>query len=123
MAAKNAGGTAAVTDVIRFKAKLALKRFRELTGVTSPTLVTAGGVAANKAVAAALAEAAADVGGRVVVPPGRLCTDNGAMIAWAGAERLAAGLVDGLDAQARARWPLDGEAAPKLGSGQLGAKA
>ena len=62
-------------------------------------------------------------GGRVVVPPGRLCTDNGAMIAWAGAERLAAGLVDGLDAQARARWPLDGRAEPKLGSGQAGAKA
>lgn len=114
---------AAVTDVIRFKAKLALKRFRELTGVAKPTLVTAGGVAANKAIAAALAEAAADVGGRVVVPPGKLCTDNGAMIAWAGAERLAAGLVDGLDAQARARWPLDADAAPKLGSGQLGAKA
>lgn len=114
---------AAVTDVIRFKAKLALKRFGELTGVAKPTLVTAGGVAANKAVAAALSEAAADVGGRVVVPPGELCTDNGAMIAWAGAERLAAGLVDGLDAQARARWPLDPDAAPKLGSGQLGAKA
>lgn len=114
---------AAVTDVIRFKAGLALKRFAEVTGVVRPTLVTAGGVAANAAIAAALAEAAERVGARVVVPPGRLCTDNGAMIAWAGAEHLAAGLVDGLDAPARARWPLDADAAPKLGSGQLGAKA
>lgn len=114
---------AAVTDVIRFKAKLALRRFAELTGVRAPTLVAAGGVAANKAIALALREAAEAVGGRVVVPPGKLCTDNGAMIAWAGAERLAAGLIDGLDAEARARWPLDGDAAPKLGSGHLGAKA
>lgn len=114
---------AAVTDVVRFKAGLALKRFKAVTGVGEPVLVTAGGVAANKAIAAALGEAAAKAGGRVVVPPGRLCTDNGAMIAWAGAERLAAGLVDGLDAQARARWPLDGRAEPKLGSGQAGAKA
>ena len=114
---------AAVTDVIGFKARLALKRFRDLTGVAVPTLVTAGGVAANRAIAAALGRAAADAGARVVVPPPRLCTDNGAMIAWAGAERLAAGLVDGLDAEARARWPLDADAAPKLGSGHLGAKA
>ena len=114
---------AAVTDVIRFKAEHALKRFRADTGVAAPVLVTAGGVAANRAIAEALAAAAARVGGRVVVPPGRLCTDNGAMIAWAGAERLAAGLVDGLEAQARPRWPLDANATPKLGSGQAGAKA
>lgn len=114
---------AAVTDVVRFKATLALKRFKAETGVASPLLVAAGGVAANRAVGDALREAAAAAGGRVIVPPPKLCTDNGAMIAWAGAERLALGLVDGLDAQARARWPLDASAAPKLGSGQLGAKA
>lgn len=118
-----AGFQAAVTDVIRFKATLVLKRFKAETGVTAPLLVAAGGVAANKGVGAALAEAAHAVGGRVVVPPPKLCTDNGAMIAWAGAERLALGLVDGLDAQARARWPLDATAIPKLGSGHLGAKA
>ncbi len=114
---------AAVTDVVRFKATLVLKRFKAETGVVSPLLVAAGGVAANKAVGLALEAAAQAVGGRVVVPPPKLCTDNGAMIAWAGAERLALGLVDGLDAQARARWPLDATAVPKLGSGQLGAKA
>ena len=114
---------AAVTDVVGFKAVLALKRFMALTGVERPLLVTAGGVAANKAIAAALAIAAAKVGGRVVVPPGRLCTDNGAMIAWAGAERFAAGFADGMDAQARPRWPLDPGAEPRLGSGKSGAKA
>ncbi|TBW36317.1 tRNA (adenosine(37)-N6)-threonylcarbamoyltransferase complex transferase subunit TsaD [Siculibacillus lacustris] len=114
---------AAVGDVVRFKATLALERFRRDTGEAVPILVAAGGVAANRAVGRALAEAAAAVGGRLVIPPPKLCTDNGAMIAWAGAERLAAGLVDGLEVQARARWPLDGDAAPKLGSGQWGAKA
>jgi N6-L-threonylcarbamoyladenine synthase len=114
---------AAAADVVRFKAALALARFRKLTGVERPLLVAAGGVAANAAIGRALREAAADVGGRVIVPPPKLCTDNGAMIAWAGAERLAAGLVDGLEAQARPRWPLDGAAAPKLGSGHWGAKA
>jgi N6-L-threonylcarbamoyladenine synthase len=114
---------AAVTDVVRFKATLALKAFKARTGVASPLLVTAGGVAANRAIAAALGEAAAAAGGRVVVPPGRLCTDNGAMIAWAGIERHLAGASDGMGAQARPRWPLDETAAPRLGSGQWGAKA
>jgi N6-L-threonylcarbamoyladenine synthase len=114
---------AAVADVVRFKAILALRRFRRATGVERPLMVAAGGVAANRAVGRALAEAATAAGGRVVVPPPRLCTDNGAMIAWAGAERLAAGLVDDLEVQARPRWPLDAEATPKLGSGHWGAKA
>lgn len=114
---------AAVTDVVAVKARRALRLFRNETGIAAPVLVVAGGVAANKAIGRALAEAAAAEGARLIVPPPRLCTDNGAMIAWAGAERLAAGLVDGLDAAARARWPLDASAAPKLGSGQLGAKA
>ena len=114
---------AAVTDVVRFKAELALKHFKKTTGVAQPLLVAAGGVAANAAIGAALRAAAEKVGGRVVVPPGRLCTDNGAMIAWAGAERLAAGSVDDMDVQARPRWPLDQTAAPRLGSGQWGAKA
>ncbi|HUG63226.1 MAG TPA: tRNA (adenosine(37)-N6)-threonylcarbamoyltransferase complex transferase subunit TsaD, partial [Methylomirabilota bacterium] len=51
-----------------------------------------------------------------------LCTDNGAMIAWAGAERLALGLTDDLAAPARARWPLDGRTQPMVGHGRLGAK-
>ena len=86
-------------------------------------LVVAGGVAANQALRAALGEVAAERGWQLHVPPPKLCTDNGAMIAWAGAERLALGLVDGLDAPARARWPLDAAAAPVIGAGRHGAKA
>lgn len=75
-------------------------------------LVVAGGVAANRALAVALAKLARETGLDLVVPPAGLCTDNAAMVAWAGLERLSAGLVDTLDAPARARWPLDPGAAP-----------
>ncbi|MBM3570441.1 MAG: tRNA (adenosine(37)-N6)-threonylcarbamoyltransferase complex transferase subunit TsaD [Alphaproteobacteria bacterium] len=71
------------------------------------TLVVAGGVAANRALRAALAETARASGLGFVAPPVSLCTDNAAMIAWAGIERLRLGLVDRLDVPARARWPLD----------------
>ena len=83
----------------------------------APTLVVAGGVAANQAIRSALAALAAGEGRRFSVPPAWLCTDNAAMIAWAGAERLAAGLTDSLDAPARARWPLDPEAENVRGAG------
>jgi len=73
-------------------------------------LVVAGGVAANAHVRARLAEVAAAAGLALVAPPPRLCTDNGAMVAWTGFERLALGLTDALDAAPRARWPLDAEA-------------
>jgi N6-L-threonylcarbamoyladenine synthase len=86
-------------------------------------LVVAGGVAANSALRSALAEVAGNAGYALSVPPLALCTDNAAMVAWAGAERLARGFTDGLDFAARARWPLDPQAAPALGSGKQGAKA
>ncbi|MDX5359312.1 MAG: tRNA (adenosine(37)-N6)-threonylcarbamoyltransferase complex transferase subunit TsaD, partial [Rhodobacterales bacterium] len=58
-----------------------------------------------------------------LAPPLKLCTDNAAMIAWAGIERFRLGHRDGLDLSARPRWPLDQSAAPMLGAGKKGAKA
>lgn len=81
------------------------------------TVVVAGGVAANGALRASLSQTIAQEGGRMVVPPPRLCTDNGVMVAWAGVERLALGLVDPLDLAPRPRWPLDPDAEPKPGAG------
>ena len=80
-------------------------------------LVVAGGVAANQTIRAALTELAAAHGLPFVAPPLWLCTDNAAMIAWAGALRFEQGLTDGLDVPARARWPLDPTAETARGAG------
>ena len=80
-------------------------------------LVVAGGVAANRALRGALEALAAAHDLRFVAPPLALCTDNAAMIGWAGVERLQLGLVDGLEVAARPRWPLDPDAAPARGAG------
>lgn len=80
-------------------------------------LVVAGGVAANRTIRAALEQLAADHDLRFVAPPLWLCTDNAAMIGWAGAERFAAGLTDPLDVAARPRWPLDPTAEKARGAG------
>lgn len=101
----------AVVDCLVDRTRLALERS------DAPALVVAGGVAANQAIRSALGALAKEQGRRFSVPPAWLCTDNAAMIAWAGAERLAAGLVDGLDAPARARWPLDADAEKVRGAG------
>jgi N6-L-threonylcarbamoyladenine synthase len=77
----------------------------------------AGGVAANTAIRTALSALAVDNGLRFVAPPLWLCTDNAAMIGWAGAERFALGLTDGLDVAARPRWPLDPAAETVRGAG------
>jgi N6-L-threonylcarbamoyladenine synthase len=101
-----AGFQAAVVDVVADRTRVALRAFRERVG--HPTaLVVAGGVAANDAIRRALARLATESGLKLVAPPLNLCGDNGAIIAWAGLERLRLGLIDDLGAPARPRWPLD----------------
>ncbi len=95
----------------------------QLRDAREKVLVVAGGVAANQEIRHALERLTQANGWRLCVPPIALCTDNAAMIAWTGALHLAAGRSDSLDAAARARWPLDAEAAPALGAGRHGAKA
>jgi N6-L-threonylcarbamoyladenine synthase len=91
------------------------KALRTSHGATA--LVVAGGVAANTAVRTALQSLASAHGLRFVAPPLWLCTDNAAMIGWAGAERFASGLTDPLDVAARPRWPLDPNAEAVRGAG------
>ncbi len=102
-----AGFQAAVAEVVSVRARQALERFKVELPEARPQLVVAGGVAANRAIAAALETVCSKLGATLVVPPIALCTDNGAMVAWAGAERFALGVGNGLDFTARPRWPLD----------------
>ena len=102
---------------------LAEKTRRALAQADVPVVAVAGGVAANRTIRAALELVAAEAGVRFLAPPLPLCTDNAAMIAWAGIERFRLGHRDGMDLAARPRWPLDQSAAPMLGAGKRGAKA
>ena len=102
----------AVVDCLIDRTSRALERIDDVTA-----LVVAGGVAANERIRGALEALAAKNSLPFAAPPLWLCTDNAAMIAWAGAERLAMGLTDGLDIPARARWPLDPTAEKARGAG------
>lgn len=96
-----------VAEIVATRARSALARYADELPGQPLRLVVAGGVAANQAIGLALREAADRAGATLVIPPIPLCTDNGAMVAWAGAERLALGAADPLDFSAKARWPLD----------------
>lgn len=96
----------AVGDVLADRCARAMTRFRENHG-DGHTLVVGGGVAANVHIRTVLTKACQDNDMRFAAPPIGLCTDNAAMIAWAGLERLRLGLTDGLDFAPRPRWPLD----------------
>jgi N6-L-threonylcarbamoyladenine synthase len=102
----------AAIDCISDRLTVALERMDKITA-----LVVAGGVAANRRIRTALQELPAARGLRFVAPPLELCTDNAAMIAWAGIERLRQGASDPLDIAARPRWPLDPSAEPVRGAG------
>jgi N6-L-threonylcarbamoyladenine synthase len=112
----------AVADILAAKSARAMAQFAG--NRSGPlTFVVAGGVAANKVLRARLEAEAARAGFAFFAPPLRWCTDNAAMIALAGAERLRAGLTDPIDTPARARWPLDTTSEPAYGGGKKGAKA
>jgi N6-L-threonylcarbamoyladenine synthase len=102
----------AVVDCLIDRTRRALSVCHDISA-----LVVAGGVAANQAIRAALEELARERGLPFIAPPLWLCTDNAAMIGWAGVERFASGLVDPLDFEARPRWPLDPAAEKARGAG------
>ncbi len=116
----------AIADQLAERSIRAMQNYAAAHGADQRRFVVAGGVAANQAVRVRLTAAAADKGFSFHAPPLAYCTDNAAMIALAGAERLALGLSDPLDAVARPRWPLDAAAAmaaPTHKAGRKGAKA
>ncbi|HCZ01096.1 MAG: tRNA (adenosine(37)-N6)-threonylcarbamoyltransferase complex transferase subunit TsaD [Rhodobacterales bacterium RIFCSPHIGHO2_02_FULL_62_130] len=117
-----AGFQRAVAEVLAEKTRRALTIYAALDPA-QPALAVAGGVAANTLIRAMLETVCVKEGVRFLAPPLRLCTDNAAMIAWAGIERFRSGARDGMDLVARPRWPLDATAAPMIGSGKKGAKA
>jgi N6-L-threonylcarbamoyladenine synthase len=108
----------AIAETMRDRVGRGMAEFvRRHSALEQPSFVASGGVAANAALKQVFETLAAERGFKLIVPPAKLCTDNAAMVAWAGAERLALGLTDDLAFAARPRWPLDPEAAPAPGAG------
>ncbi|PYG30981.1 tRNA (adenosine(37)-N6)-threonylcarbamoyltransferase complex transferase subunit TsaD [Pelagimonas varians] len=116
-----AGFQAAVRDVLAEKTRRAIALYLA-ESPAEPALAVAGGVAANMALRTVLESVCADSSIRFTAPPLKLCTDNAAMIAYAGSELFAAGITDDMTLSARPRWPLDKTAVPLIGSGKKGAK-
>lgn len=117
-----AGFQAAVRDVLVEKTRRAVALYLQ-ENPSEPAIAIAGGVAANQSIRGALQTLCDDTGLRFTAPPLRLCTDNAAMIAYAGSELFAAGITHDMTLSARPRWPLDQSATPLVGSGKKGAKA
>ena len=117
-----AGFQAAVSEILAVKTRRALGLYLQ-ENPSVPAIAVAGGVAANQAIRASLEAAAADNSATFVAPPLQLCTDNAAMIAYAGAEIFNAGERSDMTLAARPRWPLDQNSPAMLGSGKKGAKA
>ncbi len=113
---------AAIADVLAEKSRRALAQYIAMNP-PNPLFAVAGGVAANQSLRAALETVSAEAGASFLAPPLALCTDNAAMIAWAGGERFRTGASDNMGLAARPRWPLDQSAPAMLGSGKKGAKA
>ncbi|ALE03212.1 tRNA (adenosine(37)-N6)-threonylcarbamoyltransferase complex transferase subunit TsaD [Bartonella ancashensis] len=119
---------AAVIDVLQDRIHLALQHFThcclssQISEKHRPAFVVAGGVAANQAIRSTLQNLTHQHGFEFIAPPPLLCTDNAAMIAFAGAERIARGQTSSFDIVPRSRWPLDENASPIVGTGRRGTK-
>lgn len=117
-----AGYQAAIADVLTEKTRRAIELYLAYDPKV-PAIAVAGGVAANLVLRERLQSVAKEHGVRYTAPPLALCTDNAAMVAWAGLERFRMGHRDDFSLSARPRWPLDTRQPPMLGSGKKGAKA
>lgn len=96
----------AITDTLTDRCKNAIMMAKDMSGIDVKSLAIVGGVAANQFIAKTFKSFTDSQHIQLYVPPPALCTDNGAMIAWAGQEKLALGLTDTLDFKATPRWPL-----------------
>lgn len=114
---------AAIADVLSHRAKRALDYFREIYPDITPIIALAGGVAANARIGGAMHQLVERENAKLIVPPIKLCTDNAAMIAYAGGLKYLRGEHDVSDLKPRPRWPLDQSASPVIGFGKKGAKA